>query len=115
GRPGLQPRQCGMRGRLERLDDLAVALREPDGAHGQARLETVGDELGRAAAYVDDESPRRRLAEPAPHEIGLLVAREQAGDEAVAPLDLAEERLAVLGIAHRARGDEQRALGAERL
>ena len=35
--------------------------------------------------------------------------------EAVAPLDLAEERLAVLRVAHGARRDRERALGAERL
>ena len=35
--------------------------------------------------------------------------------EAVAPLDLAEERLAVLRVAHRARRDGERALRAEAL
>ena len=45
----------------------------------------------------------------------LLVAAQEPRREAVAPLDLAEERLAVLGVAHRARGDGERPLGAERL
>ena len=48
-------------------------------------------------------------------EQALLVAGEQAGREAVAPLDLAEERLAVLGVADRARAHGEGALGAERL
>ena len=34
--------------------------------------------------------------------------------ESVAPLDLAQERLAVLGVADGARRDRQRSLGAER-
>ena len=73
-------------------------------------------ELGRAAADVHDQDivergPARRDA--ADHHRGLLGAGEQARREAVAPLDLAEERLAVLGVAHGARGDAQRPLGAE--
>ena len=40
---------------------------------------------------------------------------QQPRREAVAPLDLAEERLAVLRVADGARRDEQRPLGAERL
>ena len=55
------------------------------------------------------------LADAAPRELRLLVAREQLRREPVAPLDLAEERLAVLRVAHCARRDEQRPLGAERL
>ena len=46
---------------------------------------------------------------------GLLVAAQQARREAVAPLDLAEEGLAVLGVAHGARRDAERPLGSERL
>ena len=45
----------------------------------------------------------------------LLLAAEQPRREAVAPLDLAEERLAVLGVADGARRDREHALGAERL
>ena len=55
------------------------------------------------------------LADAAQRQLRLLVAREQSGREAVAPLDLAEERLAVLRVADRARRDEQRSVGAERL
>ncbi len=55
------------------------------------------------------------LADAAPGQLRLLVAREQPRREAVAPLDLAEERLAVLRVADGARRDEQRPLGAERL
>ena len=43
----------------------------------------------------------------------LVVSGEQPSREAVAPLDLAEERLAVLGVANGARGDGERSLGAE--
>src|SRR5581483_4583254 len=45
----------------------------------------------------------------------LLVPGKQPRAEAEALLDLLEERLAVLGVAHRARRDRERALGAERL
>ena len=58
--------------------------------------------------------PRLRL-DAAPRQLRLLVAADEPRREAVAPLDLAEERLAVLGVAHRARRDGERALGAERL
>jgi hypothetical protein len=54
-------------------------------------------------------------ADAAQRQLGLLVAREQPRREPVAPLDLAEEGLAVLRVADRARGDAQGALGAERL
>ena len=54
-------------------------------------------------------------ADSAKRQVRLLVAGQQAGREAVAPFDLAEEGLAVLGVADRARRDEQRALGAEAL
>ena len=78
-------------------------------------MEAVEDELGRAAADVDEQRRGAELADAALRQLGLLVAREQLRREAVAPLDLAEERLAVLRVADRARGDEQRPLGAERL
>ena len=78
-------------------------------------LEVVEDELGRPAADVDEQRGRPELADAAPRQLRLLVARQQPRREAVAPLDLAEERLAVLRVADGARRDEQRALGAERL
>ena len=79
------------------------------GAGAAVRAE---DELGRATADVDDERvlewrPPRRHAPV--HERRLLLAVEQTRREAVAPLDLAEERLAVLGIADGARRDGERA------
>ena len=55
------------------------------------------------------------LADAAQRELGLFVSGEEARREPVAPLDLAEERLAVLRVADGARRDEQRALGAEGL
>ncbi len=49
------------------------------------------------------------------HHRRFVGSREQARREAVAPLDLAEEGLAVLGVANGARRDGERPLGAERL
>ena len=72
-------------------------------------------ELGRAAADVDDERARLDRADAAQRQRSLLVAGQQARREAVAPLDLAEEGLAVLGVADGARRDAERPLGAELL
>ena len=77
-----------------------------------------GDQLGRAAADVDDHRPGVELAaggHPPPGHARLVVAGEELRREAVAPLDLAEERLAVLGVPDGARPDRERALGAEAL
>src|SRR5581483_12420856 len=57
-------------------------------------------------------APRR---DAAPCEQRLVVAAQEAGREAVAPLDLAEERLPVLRVAHGARRDRECALGTESL
>ena len=46
-------------------------------------------------------------ADTAQRERRFLLAAQQARREAVAPLDLAEKRLAVLGVAHRARRDAE--------
>ena len=79
---------------------------------------TAGDELGRAATDVDDH---RSAVEPsfgrdaAEHQHRLVVPGQEASREAVAPLDLAEKRLAVFGIAHCARRDPQRPFRPERL
>ena len=75
----------------------------------------VADQLGRAAADVDHDRARLQRSDPAKRHRGLLVAGEQPCREAVRPLDLSEERLAVLRVAHRARRDGERALRAERL
>ena len=102
------------RRRVRGEEPLGVA----DGAELEADMEVVEDQLGRAAADVDHERPRPQLAsggDAAPRQQRLVVAREHARREAVAPLDLAEERLAVLGLAHGARRDRERPLGAERL
>ena len=75
-------------------------------------------ELGRAAADVHDENVvegRTAGRDAADHHRRLLGAGEKARREPVAPLDLAEERLAVLRVAHGARCDAERPLGAERL
>src|SRR5205085_244690 len=84
----------------------------------EADAEVGQRELGRAAADVEEERARLEGAADghASHGHGrLLVAGEELGVEAVAPLDLTEERLAVLGVADGARRDEERPLGAERL
>src|SRR2546423_512408 len=69
----------------------------------------------RASARTPPPPPRRELADASLRQRRLLVARQQLRREAVAPLDLAEERLAVLGVPDGARRDEQRPVGAERL
>ena len=63
-----------------------------------------GDDLGRAAADID-HSARRSSADPAKGQPRLLLAGQQLGREAVAPLDLAQERLAVLRVSDGARPD----------
>jgi hypothetical protein len=99
------------------------ALGQPNAAEVEAVMEAqpvgpAGDELGRAATDVDherlvfDRTPARDSAEG---QVCLLVAREQPRHEAVAPLDLAEKRLPVLGVADSARRDRERPLGAELL
>ena len=98
-------------------------LGDPHAADVEARRErdlavSCEHELRRAAADVHDEHVvERRTAgrDAADHHRGLLGAGEKAGREPVAPLDLAEERLAVLRVAHGARRDAERPLGAERL
>ena len=75
-------------------------------------------QLGRAAADVHDHhsvevvAAEGRAGEGEPR---LLLAGEQPRREAVAPLDLAEEGLAVLGVPHGAGRDAEDALGAELL
>src|SRR5262249_45726480 len=98
-----------------RVHVVAVALAEAHGAQRKARLEAVEDELGRPTADVDDQGCRSELADAALCQLRLLAAREQPRREPVAPLDLAQERLAVLGFPDGARGDEQCSLGSERL
>ena len=116
-------RRAGRRAPRRAAGRSEEPLGQPDaaGLGAQRRLDavrSVDDELGRAAADVDDERPRaigRSHATPRKRQLGLLVAVEQARREAVAPLDLAEERLAVVGVADGARPDGEDALRAERL
>ena len=76
----------------------------------------VGEhELGGAAADVDDERPGGEVAaacDAAQGHARLVVPGEKSRVEAVAPLDLAEEGLPVLGVPHGARRDRERALRA---
>jgi hypothetical protein len=92
-------------------------------AHG-ADVETVvpadavgaaEDELGGAAADVEDDRAGVERAvggDAAERQQGLVVAGQELRREAVAPLDLAEERFAVLRVADGTRRDRERALGA---
>ncbi len=109
GRPGAGQLDPGRRVAVH------VALRQADGTDVEARREGARRELGRAAADVEQQRRASLRADPAPCQLRLLFAGEQLRLEAVRPLDLAQERFAVLGIAHGARGDRERPLGAERL
>src|SRR6185503_12522595 len=74
----------------------------------------VDDQLGRAAADVEDERRGRGLDAVA-GELRLFVAADEPGREAVAPLDLAEECFAVLGVTDSTCSNRERPLGAEGL
>src|SRR3954454_12229998 len=94
------------------VEVVAEALGQPHAADVEARVPLGEDELGRAAADVDDQRPVRERAagsDSARGQLGLVVAGEQPGREPVAPLDLAEERLAVLRVADRTRRYGERA------
>jgi len=112
-------RVADVKKRLPVLD--SAGLHRQGRLRAQARLHAVGvaeHELGRAAADVADERPRRRRprrGDAAERHERLVVAGQQARVEAVAPLHLAEEGLAVLGVAHGARRDRERPLRAVRL
>ena len=114
---GARPRAAGRARARDRVDVLAEALGQAHAADVEADADVRADdlELGRAAADVDDERAGLDRADPAQRQRGLLLAGQQARREAVAPLDLAEERLAVLGVADGARRDAERPLGAELL
>src|SRR5256886_17670856 len=102
-----------------------MGVQDPLGGAPGADVETVvpanpvapaRGELGRATADVHDygpllERPLRRDA--AEGQQRLLVSRQQARREAVAPLDLAQERLTVLGVANRTRRDREGSLRSE--
>src|SRR3954447_15238551 len=102
---------------------MKEALGQPDTAEVEAGVEAkavrpADGELGRAATDVEHQRLVCNLARErdAPEgQPGFVPAREQSRLEAVAPLDLAEEGLAVLRVADGAGGDREGALGAERL
>ena len=91
-------------------DVVAEPLGEPHAADVEAgRVAAVDGELRRAAADVEQQRAGRQRAaggDAADRSAPPPRRRSGAACEAVAPLDLAEERLAVLGVAHGARGDE---------
>ena len=101
----------------DRGNVLAEALGQAHAADVEALAHVRADDLhfGRAAADVDDERPGLERADPAQRHRGLLVAAQHARLEPVAPLDLTEEGLAVLRVAHGARRDAERPLRSERL
>ena len=108
----------GRDGASQSADVVAEALREADAAELETDAETVArlHELRRATAHVEDERAGAQLAtdgDAADRERGFLVAAQEERLEAVAPLDLAEEGLAVVGLADGAGGDGEHALGAE--
>ena len=83
------------------------------GSSGEVRRRSSSVEpppMSTTSVVASRASPTPRNVSPASSS-----PREQPRREAVAPLDLAEERLAVLRVADGARRDEQRPLGAERL
>src|SRR5262249_37650764 len=96
------------------------AFGETNGADVEAvvptdTLRVRGDELRRPAAEIDDHRLVVHLAvarDAAVRQQRLVVAREKTRREAVAPLDLAEERLSIVGIADRTRRDRKRAFRA---
>src|SRR5947208_3921543 len=102
-----------------------IGVQEPLGEASGADVETVApanpvpsacDQLGRATADVHDHGPlleRPLRRDAAERQQRLLVPRQQPCREAVAPLDLAEERLTVLGVANRARRDRECSLRTE--
>src|SRR4029077_16483385 len=79
-----------------------------------ARPEAFGDQLGRSAADVDDDGSVVERPDAAQCHRSLLVAAQEARRECERPLDLPEECLAVLRIAHGACRDGEGPLGAER-
>ncbi len=108
----------GRNGAPQAADVVAEALREPDAAELETDAEAVArlHELRRATAHVEDEHAAAELApdgDAPDRERGFLVAAQEERLEAVAPLDFAEEGLAVVGLTDGARADGEHALGAE--
>ena len=103
------------------LHVLAEALGQPHRADVDAHPRRDGarladDELGRAAAGIDHEGRSdAAVGRTAKGELGLLLAGEEPRDESVAPFDLAEEGLAVLGVAYCASRNEQHPFRAQPL
>ncbi len=97
---------------------MQVPLGQPDAAEIEADAFPRGDQLGRAAADVEHEglvADCASVRDTAPRQLRFFLAGEQPRREAVAPLDLAQERFAILGVANGARPDREHALGAEPL
>ena len=113
-------REHGRHGAPQPGDIIAEALGETDAAEVETDAEAVArlHELRRATTHVDDEHARLQVAadgDAPERERRLLVAAQEQGLEAVAPFDLAQEGLAVLGVADGAGGDGEHTLRAELL
>ena len=104
------------------VDVVAEALGQAHAAEVEARVEETPSGPPSTSSVepppTSTTSVPASIARPAvtPRNVSSASSSpdEQPGREAVAPLDLAEEGLAVLGIAHGARRDGERPLGAER-
>src|SRR5207244_8789655 len=81
-----------------RVDVLSELLSHPHRTDVDADGALAHDEFGGAAADVEHDRVVVDVSDAAQRQRRLLLAREQLRREAVAPLDLAEERLAVLGV-----------------
>src|SRR5438132_9319959 len=105
------------------VDVVPEPLRHTDAPDVEAAVELdaarpADDQLRRAAADIDHERAGSDLpsrGDTPKAEQRLLVPAEEPCGEAVAPLDLAQERLAVLGVSDGARRDGEDAFRAQRL
>src|SRR5206468_7812330 len=89
---------------LARRVRVEEPLRQADTAEVEARSALGGNQLGRAPADVEHQRRRVERAavrDAAPGQLRLFLAGEQPRVEAVAPFDLTEEGLAVVGVANR--------------
>ena len=92
---------------------MEEALRQPDRAYVEALVPAGEDQLGRAAADVEDEDPAFECAYASSRQLRLLVPAEDVRYVAVGRLHGLGERGAVPGVPDSARRDRERSLGPE--
>ena len=102
-------RQLGRCRRVGTKESLAQTYR----ADVEARPPRAEDELGRAAADVEDERGLVGCADAPPGQLRLLVPGQEAGREPESACHLGQELRSVFGIARGARRDDEGALGPE--